>query len=33
MSRILRYVLAIAAAIPVIRSLSDIKRYNRIRNM
>ena len=33
MSRMLRFVLALAAAIPVIRSLPDIRRYNRLRNM
>jgi hypothetical protein len=33
MSRMLRFVLAFVAAIPVIRSLPDIRRYNRLRNM
>ena len=33
MSRMLRFVLALVAAIPVIRSLPDIRRYNRLRNM
>ena len=33
MSRIIRFALALAAAIPLLRSLPDIRRYNRIRNM
>ena len=33
MSRLLRFALALAAVIPVVRSLPDIRRYNRIRKM
>jgi hypothetical protein len=33
MSRTLRFALALVAAIPVLRSLPDIRRYNRTRNM
>ena len=33
MSRMLRFALALMAAIPVMRSLPDIRRYTRIRNM